>query len=1411
MFSFITRTVFTLLLLGGSVLAYSQSPDCPQTTFFKTLGNENQTEYGTVLIHSGDGNLYLAGRNGNRTFIQKTSLAGQSVWMREFQISPFEPITPIKIMVDSEGMIVGCGTQTQFAGVRRGFVFRYDPVADSFLWAHPVLSNNPNAAGIVEKSPGSSFVYYQNPVLIDGETEIEILDLDRATGAIIPAFASRYEFISYDVLTKMVSVEGSLFAIGSANSRPGFGATGARRPLLARFDPVNGMPIWSSLSHLDTTVQADLYGRDLAVDGDAMVALYAGDEDINNPGPQYIYLQKTDLDGNIFWVKRYELGSGLLRVLVVSDGYVISGQKSTGNENFVFKVNKNGDFMWGRNLTYGPASNLNANTLGPDQSVMAGDSLYFTGIATADNLNVLFWKMLADGAMVDSCGLVDTLQLQAEAVANPLRLNIPLQQLLSTAVINNVDVPWTPNTLAENLQCPFCEEPPNPCPEGVDFISGNSGTFCSAGKIRINLVICDTQGGEIPDLSISFYDDNPFLTDADKIVTIPLSLSQPVDSCYTFGIADLVGELGQQFVQDGATIYWVVNDAGNNDTPFSTDEFPLSDIAECNYSNNLDSFTIDIPAPPVLNLGADLSICPGETATLDAGDGFFRYQWSNGQSTQTISVGSAGQYRVTVTDDCGFRQFDTVALQVRQQPFLNASGSFCPGKSVTVLGFTFDEAGTYQETIPGFGTDCDTVVTFDITELPYEEKIEQIFFCPFETVTINGVTYEDSGIARDTIFSTTAGCDTIILYFLNQLPLPFRTYQFDICPGDTVVFNGNVYTESISFTDTLYSTGIGCDTAAYVNIILHPQVTISETIQFCPGSSVVLGGQAYTQPGLVTVLLPNSNAVGCDTMANYTLEWLPAPQLTETILFCPGTPVVIDGVEYYQPGTVTSVLPGGGGGCDTVIIYTLEWLPQPELARTVQFCPGTSVEIDGEIFTQPGQTLLSIPAVTGGCDTLVTVTLEWLPLNTRAETVSFCPGASVVIGGNTYNQPGTVLDTIPSQTSGCDTVVTYTLEFLPNVTRAETIEFCEGESVVLNGQTYTQPATVVVTIPGVGSDCDTTVTYSLQYVASSGSSLTLNCPASVNVTSTPGTGPVAVNYNLPSAVSDCVCPGIGLELTDGPASGSLFPVGTTQVCFAAQDSCGSNATCCFTVMVREELPCDTKTSGCVKYDLLSLSKNAQQQVTYKIRVTNNCANKLIYTAIQLPAGVTAVAPANLSNYTSPEGRNYSVRNPNYSPFYSIRFKSTNDSIANGESDVFEYTLPAQSQVTFINITSRLEPQVFYAAHLNTFNCPVGTTNQNQNREEDWSLEQWLPLEQAVALFPNPSSGELYGEFSRWEGQPLQIQIFDSRGGRVQMLNTVAAGEAQPIALSQDLPSGMYFLEVVAANGQREVLRFVLEK
>jgi hypothetical protein len=52
-----------------------------------------------------------------------------------------------------------------------------------------------------------------------------------------------------------------------------------------------------------------------------------------------------------------------------------------------------------------------------------------------------------------------------------------------------------------------------------------------------------------------------------------------------------------------------------------------------------------------VNLGPDLSVKFGETATLDAGSGQgYKYQWSTGATTQTINVSVAGTYSVTVSN-----------------------------------------------------------------------------------------------------------------------------------------------------------------------------------------------------------------------------------------------------------------------------------------------------------------------------------------------------------------------------------------------------------------------------------------------------------------------------------------------------------------------------------------------------------------------------------------------------------------------------------------------------------------------------------------------------------------------------------------------------------------------------------------
>ncbi|HRI60566.1 MAG TPA: HYR domain-containing protein, partial [Saprospiraceae bacterium] len=375
----------------------------------------------------------------------------------------------------------------------------------------------------------------------------------------------------------------------------------------------------------------------------------------------------------------------------------------------------------------------------------------------------------------------------------------------------------------------------------------------------------------------------------------------------------------------------------------------------------------------------------------------------------------------------------------------------------------------------------------------------------------------------------------------------------------------------------------------------------------------------------------------------------------------------------------------------------------------------------------------------------------------------------------------------------CDTLATYILQLLPQVSFTDTIAFCPGESVVIDGETYTQPGTVKDTLPGMNGACDTLATYVLVSLLPAPSVVTLTCPNDLTINADP---PVVI-YNLPVAATDCPCPGISLQLTAGLPSGSVFPLGVTTVCYVAKDSCGNTASCCFKVTVTDDGPCDEATIGCVKFELMGISEDSAGNNTYRIQVTNNCLNKLMYVAFSLPPGVTALAPPNNSIYTAPSGREYSVRNPNFSPFYSIRFKSDMAGIANGESDLFEYKLPAVANPADINVIVRVEPKVFYQTYLHTSGCIVedepkpvqaGTDSTTYKKSSKMSLNH-------LTVFPNPTTGLLFVNISDWRGEQVNVQVLDSRGQRVQQLVLTAGAVPQEIQLPENLPGGLYFLEI----------------
>jgi uncharacterized protein (TIGR03790 family) len=90
---------------------------------------------------------------------------------------------------------------------------------------------------------------------------------------------------------------------------------------------------------------------------------------------------------------------------------------------------------------------------------------------------------------------------------------------------------------------------------------------------------------------------------------------------------------------------------------------------------------------PAITPSGSLALCEGASITLAAPSGYDSYQWSNGSTTQKITVTQAGSYWVNVASSGGCRgTSDTATIAVRPAPMPDISPrgtiSICEGDSV---------------------------------------------------------------------------------------------------------------------------------------------------------------------------------------------------------------------------------------------------------------------------------------------------------------------------------------------------------------------------------------------------------------------------------------------------------------------------------------------------------------------------------------------------------------------------------------------------------------------------------------------------------------------------------------------------------------------------------------------------------
>jgi hypothetical protein len=322
-----------------------------------------------------------------------------------------------------------------------------------------------------------------------------------------------------------------------------------------------------------------------------------------------------------------------------------------------------------------------------------------------------------------------------------------------------------------------------------------------------------------------------------------------------------------------------------------------------------------------INAGQDLTVCPGDTVTLNA-SGAQTYTWTNSvTNNQPFIATQSGTYIATGVDGA-CTDTDTLQINVLPLPQINAGNDtvLCAGGLVTLAasgGQNYQWNNSVQNSVPftAFNSASYIVTGFSPAGCANQDTVEvvanpvpninagnDVSTCTGQAVvltaiggfnlqwnngvqdgvpfypTVNG-TYVVTGMSNDGCYGT----DTLALS-VGTLPDISAGNDQVICQGDSVVLAANggasyqwsngaingdfIYpTQSITLGVTGFS-GEGCSNTDSMTITVNNS---SQSTITANGIDVyTLNGINYTASGTYTQIIPNS--VGCDSTITLILS-----------------------------------------------------------------------------------------------------------------------------------------------------------------------------------------------------------------------------------------------------------------------------------------------------------------------------------------------------------------------------------------------------------------------------------------------------------------------------------------------------------------------------------------------------------
>ncbi|WP_405571287.1 Ig-like domain-containing protein [Winogradskyella sp. Asnod2-B02-A] len=432
-------------------------------------------------------------------------------------------------------------------------------------------------------------------------------------------------------------------------------------------------------------------------------------------------------------------------------------------------------------------------------------------------------------------------------------------------------------------------------------------------------------------------------------------------------------------IADGAeTYFWNTGETSNSIivSPIGTTSYSVTGFSASDCEVTKDVIVTVIPEV-IANAGNDIDICAGESVTLNASGGA-NYSWNTGGTSASITLSPTvtTTYTVTVSDDFGNSDSDSVTVTVNELPNLTVSDNITifEGESTNLIA---DGAVTY------LWNTGETSGSIDVS--------------PAETTN-----YSVTG------FSTN-GCQNTNVVTVTVIPLVVANAGNDvsICIGESVTLNASGSTNyswstgetsaSITLTPTVTSTytvvvsdDFGNSDLDSVTVTVNelPNLTVSENVTIYEGESTNLSAD-----GAVTYLWNTGDTLGSINVSP-----------TET--------------------TNYSVTGFSANGCQNTDEVTVTVIPEvvANAGNDVAICVGESVTLNASggvnyiwntggtgaspTFTPTTTTTYTVTVSDnyGNSDTdSVTVTVNELPIITVSENITIIEGESIslVVNGAT--------------------------------------------------------------------------------------------------------------------------------------------------------------------------------------------------------------------------------------------------------------------------------------------------------------------------------------------------------------------------------------------------------------------------